>query len=113
MRETARIAVERDDAMLCEPVRLEFLRGVPNAHYAAVERFLTTVPLLSTPATLWADALRFARDCHRKGHPVSSMDTVIVAICVHHGAELITFDRGFEPLAKIGQFRLTVLPRIP
>ena len=110
-RTAARLAVEREDAVLCEPVCLEFLRGVPASHYSAVRDFLESVPILPTPPVLWAEALRLARDCYRGGHPVSSMDTLIAGVCVLHRAELVTFDQGFEPLAKIGGFRLVVLER--
>lgn len=110
-REAARLAVERDDAALCAPVRLEFLRGVPAAHYAAVERFLGTVPTLAAPPELWTEALHLARACYRGGHPVASMDTLIAAVCAHYRAELVTFDQGFEPLARLGRFPLVVLDR--
>jgi predicted nucleic acid-binding protein len=111
VRELARLAVERDDAALCEPVRLEFLRGVPDAHYAAARRFLETVPLLATPPTLWTDALKLARESFRRGHPASGMDTLIAAVCAHHRAELVTFDRGFESLAGVAGFPLVLLTR--
>jgi predicted nucleic acid-binding protein len=110
-REAARLAVERDDAALCEPVWLELLRGVPDANYSGVLRFLDTVPMLPTPPTLWADALKLARACFREGHPVSSMDTMIVSICSLHQAELVSFDQGFEPLTRIARVRLVLLTR--
>jgi predicted nucleic acid-binding protein len=111
VREAACAAVGREDAALCEPVRLELLRGVPDAQLPAVERLLSTVPLLPTPATVWADALSLARRCYREGAPVSSMDTLIAAICTRHQAELVTFDQGFAVLARLARFRLTVLAR--
>lgn len=111
IREIARRAVEREDAMMCEPVRLEFLRGVPDQHLDAVTKFLDTVPLLGTPPSLWSTALDLARSCYREGRPVSGMDTLIAAVCSHHRTELVTFDQGFEPLARLGGFPLVLLKR--
>jgi predicted nucleic acid-binding protein len=110
-REAARLAVEREDAALCEPVRLELLRGVPDAQYAAVQRFLATFPVLPTPPALWEDALHLARMCYRAGQPVSSMDTLIAGVCLFHQAALVTFDSGFQPLAAAGKFPLILLSR--
>jgi predicted nucleic acid-binding protein len=39
------------------------------------------------------------------------MDTLIAAVCAHYRDELVTFDQGFEPLARIAGFPLTVATR--
>ena len=111
VRNLARDAVNREEAVLCEPVKLELLRGVPDAHYKDVIRYLDTLPVLPSPASLWTDALALARRCFRSGYPVSSMDTLIAATCAAHRAELLTFDRDFVPLGELGGFKVTVLER--
>lgn len=94
----ATAAINRPDALLCEPVHLEFFRGVPERDLARAEKFLGTVPVLRTPSSLWSDALAVLRDCERKGAAISTLDALIAVIALKHAATIATFDRDFLAL---------------
>lgn len=99
IRAMASAAINRPDAVICEPVRLELLRGVPAGSESRPARFLATLPLLPTPRELWSEALRHAQACTKGGLTPSTIDLLIATVAVHHRACLVTFDEDFVRMA--------------
>lgn len=96
----AAAAIDRADAVLCEPVYLEFFRGVPDSETKRAQGFLSTLPMLPTPPTLWRDALPLLRTCAKKGSTINILDALIAVIALKHAATVVTFDRDFLSLQQ-------------
>lgn len=103
--------VMRHDLALCEPILCELLRSAGAAQRSFLQRHFATIPMLPTPATLWPEAIRLGQACQDAGVVVGALDLLIATVCIHHGAELITFDKQFAPIAKISNLRTTILTR--
>jgi predicted nucleic acid-binding protein len=93
-------AIERADAVLCEPVYLEFFRGVPDSETKRAQAFLSTLPMLSTPPSLWRDALPLLRTCAKHGSFINTLDALITVIALKHDVSVVTFDRDFLSLQE-------------
>jgi predicted nucleic acid-binding protein len=99
------------EACLCEPIAFEVLRHATPQERIQIEAQFATLPILSTPARLWWDATRLGQACRDKGHTAGSLDLIIAAITIHHGAELVTFDADYEPIAQYSDLNLRLLKR--
>ena len=93
-------AIDRPDVVLCEPVYVEFFRGVARRDMKRVGDYLHTVPMLHTPASLWRDALPLLRMCWEKGDCVNTLDALIAVIALKNNATVVTFDQDFALLQK-------------
>ncbi len=93
-------AIDRADAVLCEPVDLEFFRGIRDSETKRARGFLSTMPMLPTPASLWRDALPLLRTCAKEGFTINILDALIAVIALKHAATVVTFDRDFLSLQK-------------
>ncbi len=103
--------INRADAVLCEPVHVEFFRGMPDRDAPRAERFLATLPMLLTPLTLWRDALPLLRSCAREGATIGTLDALIAVIALKHRATIVTFDRHFLSLQHHCGVSVEFLPR--
>lgn len=111
VREAANGVIRRDHILLCEPVRFEILRNAPRGERAGLNRRLATVPMLSTPASLWRDATALGQKCCDAGFTAGAYDLLIACLCAHHRRELVTFDSHFQTLSSIGGFEIEVIAR--
>jgi predicted nucleic acid-binding protein len=111
IRKIADAAVNRADALLCEPVRFELLNGVSRRERPLLLRRLETMPLLPTPLPLWTGAEDLAGKASDAGLRVPSIDLLIAALCIHHDVALTTFDVHFAALAKLSRIRVNLLVR--
>ncbi len=109
LRQKAADQIDREDAVLCEPVFAEIFHGLPASKTGRVIEHLQTVPLLSTPSSLWQETAEFIRACTNHGRPVGTMDAVIAVIAKTHSVEVVTFDRGFEPFRDYCDVKLHLL----
>ena len=98
LKELASAAIDRDDAVLCEPVYLEFFRGIREAEAGRAQSLLATMPMLPTPPSLWRDALPLLRTCAGEGFTINILDALIAVIALEHAATVVTFDRDFLSL---------------
>ncbi len=89
------------NAMLCEPVRFEVMRGERKADRQKADTLLSSVPMLRTPALMWQTAEQYGQTCLDGGLIVPPLDLLIAAVAVAYGAEVITFDKHFEFMSKI------------
>lgn len=111
IRQIANEAVNRSGALVCEPIWFELLRLCTKAHRKGIEARLSTLPMLSTPATLWRNATVFGQQCRDAGIQAGFSDLLIATICKHHDTIMVTFDSHFNALAKVIGFELDLLPR--
>lgn len=103
--------VLRHDIALCEPVVCELLRSAAVRERVLIQRHFATIPILRTPATLWAEATRLGQNCCDAGVMVGALDLLIAAVCLHHGASLVTFDEDFSAIAKLSRLQANILAR--
>jgi len=99
------------EACLCELIAFEVLRHTTPQERTQIEAQFATLPVLTTPAKLWRDATRLGQICRDKGHTAGSLDLLIATLAIHHGAELITFDADYEPIALHSDLNLRLLTR--
>ena len=99
------------DSSLAEPIAFEVLRHANDEETRQLQAHFQTMPMLSTPPSLWRDALELGQRCRRNGLTAGSLDLLIASVAVHHGAELITFDADFEQIATVSTLRVTRLTR--
>jgi predicted nucleic acid-binding protein len=111
IRHLAYEALNRHDAVVCEPVWFELLRYCPKAERAGLEKRLVTFPMLSTPVNLWRRATVFGQGCRDAGVQVGVTDLIIATLCKHHETPLVTFDRHFLLMAKVIDIEVELLPR--
>lgn len=103
--------VQRGDLALCEPILCELLRAASSSQRALMRQHLNTIPVLPTPATLWTDAIQLGQVCEDSGTRTGALDLLIATVCIHHDAELITFDKQFGAMAKASKLRAQILTR--
>lgn len=97
LRQLAADYIDREDALICEPIFTEICQGLPANKAERVIEHLATVPMLPTSGSLWRDAAELIRICTSKGQPVGTLDAVIAGIAKQSGSTLVTFDSGFSP----------------
>lgn len=110
-RQIANAALLQSGSLLCEPVRFELLHGALPRERPALLRRLETMPKLSTPQVLWQDAAELGTIAIDAGLRLRSLDLLIAALCIHHGAGLTTFDDQFSLLAKHCKLQVELLVR--
>jgi predicted nucleic acid-binding protein len=99
------------EACLCEPVAFDILRHATPEERPQLEAQFATLPILTTPPRLWREATRLGQICREQGHTAGSLDLLIAALTIHHGAELVTFDADYEPIARHSELNLRLLTR--
>ena len=98
-------------AHLAEPVRFEMLRSARPDETRQLTAQFATLPMLSTPADLWQQAIELGQACHQIGQTVLSLDLLVAAVALHHNAVLVSFDADFETIASVSALRLQRLER--
>jgi predicted nucleic acid-binding protein len=99
------------DAHLAEPITFELLRHATAAEAKQLSQQFATLPLLATPPLLWTEAAALGQACRRKSITVGSLDLLIAAIALHHGAEVVTFDGDYQKIASISHLQVKLLQR--
>jgi predicted nucleic acid-binding protein len=99
------------DAHLAEPVAFEILRHATPAEAKRLNAQFQTLPLLATPADVWARAADLGQACRQKNIAISSLDLLIAAVALHHSAEIITFDADFQKIAAVSSLQVKLLIR--
>jgi len=98
-------------AHLAEPVRFEMLRSAQPDETRQLTAQFATLPMLSTPADLWQQAIELGQACRQIGQTVLSLDLLVAAVALHHNAVLVSFDADFETIASVSALRLQRLER--
>jgi predicted nucleic acid-binding protein len=99
------------DVVTCEPILFELLRATSRRESLRVKEYFATVPQLSTPATLWRDAIALGQRCFAAGFLPRAMDLLIAHVCLAHECTLTTFDEHFAHIAKVSRLKLNLLVR--
>ncbi len=99
------------DAHLAEPIAFEILRHATAAEARQLTQQFQTLPMLATPPLLWTEAAKLGQACRRKNITVNSLDLLIAAIALHHGAEVVTFDDDFQKIASVSNLQMKLLKR--
>ena len=103
--------VTADGVALAEPIMFEVMRHIGDNEAASLRRQFRLVPVLETPPDLWRMAIDLGQRCSRSGIAVGPLDLLIATVAIHHQADLVTFDRGFERIASVSALRVNVLGR--
>jgi len=110
-RQLACEVLNRLDSVVCELVWFELLRQCSKSERVGIEKRLLTFPMLSTPSDLWPKATILGQQCRDAGVQVGVTDLLMAALCQHHQAALVTFDRHFSLLAGVIGFETEILQR--
>jgi predicted nucleic acid-binding protein len=90
---------------LCEPIRLEFLRGVGGhaAYYEFDALTYESLPYFHVPESVWTEAATLQHRLWEKSQHecASAVDLVVSVIAARHNLVLLHADRDFEVIAKI------------
>ena len=101
-------ALDANEAALCGPVMTELRRGLRStAERRRVLPLLAGCHWLADPARLWEDAGDLGYYLARKGVTAKSIDLLIAAVALTHGAAILTQDHDFAAMKKAG-VRLTI-----
>lgn len=98
-------------ACLAEPVVFEMLRNATEAETLRLATYFESLLLLATPPDIWSDGVELGRACRRIGVSVGAIDLLIAVVAIYHDAEVVTFDRDFEHIAKVSELRVKFLQR--
>jgi predicted nucleic acid-binding protein len=99
------------DAHLAEPIAFEILGHATPAEARQLTQQFQTLPMLATPSALWSDATKLGQACRQKNITVHSLDLLIAAVALHHGAEVVTFDDDFQKIALASKLQVKLLQR--
>jgi len=95
--------LEADEVALCGPVVTELRRGIRAAsERKRVLPLLGSCHLLPQPPSLWEEAGDLGFALARKGATVKSLDLLIAVYALSHQVPLLTTDRDFELIRKVG-----------
>jgi predicted nucleic acid-binding protein len=103
--------VRRPDVVTCEFILFELLRAVPRLEARKLEEYFETIPMLETPPTLWRDARRLGQKCVAANIQPHAIDLLIAQVCLHHEAQITTFDVHFEQIRKVAPLSVILLDR--
>jgi predicted nucleic acid-binding protein len=87
------------------PVVLAELLSDP-ALPAEVESLIRSLPVLTVAEGYWERAGQLRARAARHGFVARLADTLIAQSCVDHGVPLLTRDKGFGRLARVGGLKL-------
>lgn len=110
-RRKADLVIGDVDAVLCEPILFELMRAAPPVQRRKLGQFLDTFNIVSSPATLWTDAIALGQRCRDRGLSPRPLDLLIASLCITHKLLLVTFDQDFKAIADAAPLRLERLER--
>ena len=85
----------------------ELLQGFagPKAREDIIERF-SALPLVAPDREDHIAAALLRNQCRRSGVQIGSIDALVAQLCIRHGLTLLTTDRDFERVAKLGSLQI-------
>ena len=98
-------------AAICRAVAFEVLRHATREECRWIEAQFATLPLLADPPDLWERAAELGRTCRGGGFTAGSIDLLIAATALHHGAELVSFDADHAAIARHVPLKVRLLSR--
>jgi predicted nucleic acid-binding protein/Arc/MetJ family transcription regulator len=108
--ELARLIEDAAPLALTGIVMTEVLQGLTR-DFDRIERYLSMWDLLEPSGlSTYRQAAALFRLCRSKGISPTTVDTLIAAIALDHGATLFTLDRDFSLIARVMNLPLYELP---
>lgn len=101
LRELAASYIDEAKNYLCEPVYFELLSSPPKQFKKKLEFFLKQYPMITTPLTLWKEAVELSQACQAKRFTLGVMDLLIAQVAIHYQLPLVTFDKDFVKLKAV------------
>lgn len=97
----------RTAVRMCEPVAMELIAGSSATQLGPVSALVDGLPGLALdPHVDFRSAGELSRSARAAGRTVrSSVDCLIAAVAIRHGAVLVHRDRDFDVLAEISPLR--------
>jgi predicted nucleic acid-binding protein len=99
------------DVAMAEPVAFEVLRYASHDEAAHLHEQFKHLPLIAAPENLWRSAAELGQSCRRRGIQAGAMDLLISVVALHHGADIVTFDRDFVGIADVCDLKVKLLQR--
>lgn len=88
----------------------EILQGLTR-DVTQIERYLSMWDILEPAGfSTYRDAAALFRLARSKGTTLSTIDSLIAAIAIHHGAAVLTLDKDFSRIARLTGLPLYRLP---
>ena len=94
--------LDRDEAALPIPVRVELLSGASRADRPRLQRALSGLPVLLPTAETWDRIDDWVQQAGDRGHRFGVGDLLIGAIAAEHGLSLWSFDNDFQRMHNLG-----------
>jgi len=95
------LLLQRNEVATCGTVMAEVLSGVKSdTQRARLERRLKVLPYFAETRSIYLRSARMYAALRRKGKTVPLSDCTIAAICLEHGATLLTTDKHFSAFDK-------------
>jgi predicted nucleic acid-binding protein len=109
-RELRRMIADAEPFAIAGVVVAEILQGLTR-DVAQVERYLSMWDILEPAGfSTYREAAAIFRLARSKGISLSTIDTLIAAIAVHHRAAIFTLDKDFSRIARLTGLPLHGLP---
>jgi predicted nucleic acid-binding protein len=101
--------VDLDEIVICLPIIQEILQGFDDDYAFEMARdSLYALPVIEDPLTteVFDDAIAIFRAARKRGVTIrSSVDCLIAACAIRHGALVLHRDRDFDHLARVSSLR--------
>lgn len=105
--EQLRKHVLRGEVVLLGVILQEVLQGFrTDSAFELAARKLSAFPLLQLRRADYVEAAELRRKCASKGITASTIDCQIASAAIQHRCALLTLDRDFEHIARVGALRL-------
>jgi predicted nucleic acid-binding protein len=109
-RELRRMIADAEPFALTGVVVTEILQGLTR-DAGRIERYLSMWEILEPRGfTSYRTAAAIFRLARAKGLALTTIDTLIAAIALDHGATVFTLDKDFSRIARVTNLRLHLLP---
>jgi tRNA(fMet)-specific endonuclease VapC len=99
--------LDRDQAALPAPVRIEILSGARRAERPRLARLLSALPPLVPSADTWHRIETWVATGAAAGHRFGVADLLIAAIATENGCSVWSEDADFARLARLGLVTLS------
>ena len=98
--------LDRDEAALATPVRLEILSGTRARDLGRLKRLFSALPSWLPGESTWERIESWIESAIEAGERFGIADLLVASIAVEHEAPLWSLDRDFRRMSKLGFVKL-------